>query len=900
MRLEHWWYTIPLRLRSMFRRARVEEELQEELHFHLEQRIARETAAGKTPQEARYAARRAMDGMEQRKEECRDVRRVNTISNLVQDLSYAWRALRRNPAFTGVAVLTLALGIGANTAIFSVVNAALLRPLPYPRPEQLILLFELFGHRPNVVSFANFMDWERESHSFLAMAAGRQASFNLGGNPGGTGSFQPERIQGAVFSWQLFKTLGVQPDIGRAFAARDDRLGASRVAVISYGLWQRRFGGSSDILQRQIRLDGVDCAIIGVMPRTFAYPTRGTDVWVPIVPLFGPDLTTNRAWHHLYVVARVRDGVPIGQATAEVNGIQQRLLAANPGELLGQGATGLPLRDITTQQSRTSLLVLLGAVGCLLLIACVNISNLLLARGSQRWREFSIRTSLGASPSRLMQQLLTESLLLALIGAVAGLALAYGLTSALGPHAPSLINADDIDTSAPVRIDGWVLMFTAVLSLLAGVGAGLLPARRSMGRGRSIGLGEGLKDGGRTATAGLAQQRLRTGLVSAEVALSLMLLIAAGLMIRSFAELQKVHTGVRAGNLLTAGISLPDSRYGSRASVARFDHVLLERLRTLPGVRDAGLVNCLPVDGYCGDNSFSIEGRPLPPGHFNMALERSASPGYFRVAGIPLLAGRTFTERDGRGYDDQHPHPSAVIISESMAKKYWNGENALGKRIFFGDGKSPRYEVIGIVGDVLISLDGHPQPAMYRPEFEGGNTDFYAVLEIAGDPSALASSVRRVIGAIDPDIPAYKIRAMTEVVGNSAAHQAFTALLLGSFAALALLLSAVGLYGVLSYLTTRRTAEMGVRIALGASRGKVCRLVLAQGLRPTCLGLIVGLAGAAALTRTLKSVLFGVAATDWITFASAAALLMLVAVVACVIPAWRAACIDPVRALRNE
>jgi predicted permease len=897
MRLEHWWYTIPLRLRSLFRRAKVEDELQEELRFHIEQQVAREIAAGKTPEAARYAALRAMDGMEQRKEECRDARRVDTLFNLAQDLRYAWRALRRNPAFAAVAILTLALGIGANTAIFSVVNAAILRPLPYPRPEQLILLFEDFGHRPNVTSFANFTDWERESHSFLSMAAGRQASFNLGGNPG---SFQPERIQGAVFSWQLFKTLGVQPAIGRAFASRDDRLGAPRVAVISYGLWQWRFGGSSDILQRKIRLDGVDCAILGVMPRGFGYPTRTTDVWVPIVPLFGPDLTTNRAWHHLYVVARMREGVIMGQASAEVNGIQLRLRAANPGELIGQGASALPLRDITTQQSRTSLLILLGAVGCLLLIACVNISNLLLARGSQRSREFSIRTSLGASPSRLMQQLLTESLLLALIGAAAGLLLAYGLTGALGAHSPglinALINAEDIDTSAPVRIDGWVLVFTAGLSLLAGVGAGLLPARRSMGHDPAL----SLKAGGRSATAGPAQQRLRTGLISTEVALSLMLLIAAGLMIRSFAALQNVHMGVRVDNLLTAGISLPDSRYASRASVARFDRTLLERLRTLPGVRGAGLVNCLPVDGYCGDNSFSIEGRPLPPGKFNLALERSASPEYFRVAGIPLLAGRTFTERDARGYDDQHPRQSAVIVSESMAKKYWSGENALGKRIFFGDASSPRYEVIGIVGDVLISLDGRPQPTMYRPELEGGNTDFYAVLEVAGDPSALGSTVRRAIAGIDPDIPAYKIRAMTEVVGNSGAHQAFTALLLGSFAALALLLSAVGLYGVLSYLIARRTAEMGIRIALGASRGEVCRLVLAQGLRPTCVGLIAGLAGAAALMRTLKSVLFEVAATDWITFASAAALLMLVAVIACVVPAWRAASVDPVQALRSE
>lgn len=891
MRLEHWWYTIPLRIRSLFRRARVDEELQEELSFHLEYQIARGVAEGKTAEEARSAALRGMNAMEQRKEECRDARKVDRISNLAQDLRYTARALRRNPGFAAVAVLTLALGIGANTAIFSVVNAALLKPLPYPRPDRLILLFELID-QPNVASFANFADWERESHSFAGMAAGRQASFNLGGSS----SFRPERIPAAVFSWQLFKTLGVQPEIGRAFASSDDRLGSARVAIISYGLWQRRFGGSSDVLQRRIRLDGVDYDIIGITPRGFGYQTSQIDVWVPIVPLFGQSLLSTRSWHHLYVLARLRDGVTPGQATAEVSGIQKRLLAANPGELIGSGAVSLPLREITTHQSRASLLILLGAVGCLLLIACVNISNLLLARGSQRSREFSIRASLGASPSRLMQQLLTESLLLTLIGAFAGLVLAYGLTSTLGTHAAALINADDIDTSAPIQIDGWVLAFTAVICLLTGIGAGLLPAWRS----RGLDAGRSLKDGGRTATAGVAQQRLRTGLVSAEVALSLMLLITAGLMIRSFAELQSVRTGVRAQNLLTVGLSLPDSRYRPRASVARFEHVLLERLRALPGVRAAALVNCLPVDGYCGDNAFNIEGRPLQPGHFILALQRAASPDYFRIAGIPLLAGRTFTERDGRGGDDQHPHQSAVLISESMAKKYWPGENPLGKRIYFGDENSPRYEVIGIVGDVLISLDDHPQPTMYQPAFEGANTDFYAVLEIAGDPSALGSSVRSTISGIDPDIPAYKIRTMTQIVRDSASHRAFTALLLSSFAIVALLLSAVGLYGVLSYLIARRTAEMGIRIALGSSRVGVCRLVLAQGLRPTLVGLAGGLLGAAALTRTMKSVLFGVGATDWTTFLAASALLFLVAVAACVIPAWRAACVDPVHALRSE
>lgn len=896
MRLEHWLYTIPLRLRSLFRRAQIERELDEELRFHLEQRIEREIAAGKTPGEARHAALRAMEGVEQQKEQCRDTRKVNMIENLMQGVRYAWRSLSKNPGFTVLAVLTLALGIGANSAIFSVINAALLRPLPYRHPNQLVLLFEQDvleqGSGPNVVSFANFLDWERQSRSFAAMAAGRQNSFNLGG----AGQLSPERIQGAVFSWALFKALGVQPVIGRTFTPHDDRPGAHRVAIISYGLWQRRLGGARDILHRQIRLDGVTCDIIGVMPQGFGYSTREVEVWEPVQQIMAADQLHNRSDHEFYVVARMRDAVSIAQATAEVNGIQHRIWAEHQGGLLGRGAVSLRLREITTRESKPSLYILLAAVACLLLIACVNISNLLLARGSHRLREFSIRAALGASRSRLLQQLLTESVLIACMGAVAGLLLAYGLITALGAHAAALIQADDIDTSAPIRIDGLVLAFTVCVSVLAGIAAGLMPARRST----SGNMAGGLKEGGRTATSGWVQQRLRSGLVSAEVALSLVLLVAAGLMIRSFAELQHVRPGVRIQNLLTAGISLPESRYTKREQVSQFAQVLLGRLRALPGVRSVGLVSCLPVAGYCGDDSFTIEGRPLPPGQFYLALNRAASPDYFSTAGIPLIQGRTFTVHDGRGFDEKHPHESTVIISESMARKFWPKGNALGQRIYFGDEHSVRFAIVGIVGDVLIRLDDYPRPTMYLPLLEGGRSDFYAVLYTAEDPSSIVSSVRRTISGLDADIPAFKIGTMAEIAGQSAEHRAFTAVLLSSFAGLALVLSAVGLYGVLSYLVAQRTAEIGIRMALGASRSEVCRLALIQGLRPTFFGLFIGLIAAAVLTRTMHSLLFGVKPTDVATFASVPLVLILVALVACIMPVWRAARVDPAQALRSE
>jgi predicted permease len=831
------------------------------------------------------------------KEQVRDVRAGAWLDSLLQDVRYGARTLWNHPTFSVVAVLTLALGVGANCAIFSVITAAILRPLPYPHSSQLVLLFENDvlepSGGPNVVSFANFADWERQSHSFVAMSAGRQTSFDLGA----TGPFPPERIDGAIFSWGLFKTLEVQPAMGRAFIADDDRPGAQRVAIISYGLWQGRFGGTSDILNRKIRLDGVDCHIIGVTPQRFGYPTRSVEVWVPIQQILNEPGFYSRGSHQLYVVARVRDGVSIGQATAEVSSIQQRLWRANPGGLLGRGAVSMPLRDITTQESKTSLYALMGAVGCLLLIACVNISNLLLARGSQRSRELAIRAALGASRSRLVQQILAESALLSLVGAMAGLLLAYGLTQALGAHSSLLIQADDIDTSAPIRIDSWVLIFAVCVALLAGVFAGLLPARRSA-LPDTVG---GLREGGRAATTGRGQHRLRTGLVSVEVALSMILLIAAGLMIRSFFELQSVRPGVRTHNVLTAGISLPETGYRSREQISQFGQSLLERLHGLPGVREAGLVTCLPVGGYCGDTTFMIEGHPLPAGQFNVALNRAASPDYFKTAGIPLLEGRTFTDRDGRGFDDKHPQESAVVISESMAKKFWPQGDALGQRIYFDDTpNSPRYRVIGIVGDVLIRLADQTRPTLYTPLLEGGNSDFYAVLYTARSSSVVAPDLRSTIQQLDADIPAFEIRTIGDIMGESADQQGFEAVLFACFAGLALILSAVGLYGVLSYLIAQRTPEIGIRMALGADRTAVSRLVLMQGLRPTFIGLALGLLGAAVFGRIMRSLLFGISPGDLVTFVSVPLLLIVVALVACLVPIYRAVGVDPAVALRSQ
>ncbi|MBZ5623844.1 MAG: ABC transporter permease [Acidobacteriia bacterium] len=820
------------------------------------------------------------------------------METLFQDLRYACRSLRQNPGFTAVTVATLALGIGANAGIFSVINAALLKAVPFPNPDRVVLLFERDvlqeGGGRNVVSLANFLDWEAQSQSFTAMAAARQNSFNLGGDDE---RLLPERIPGAICSWGLFPALGIAPAVGRPFSVEEDKPGARHVAVISYSLWQRRFGGASDILQRQVRLDSENYDIVGVMPRGFAYPAHDVEVWAPVQPALSPANLHNRANHQFYVVARVRAGIPLEQAKAELDGIMRRIRLNHPDELIGRGATLYPMAEISTRRSREALLVLFAAVGCLLLIACVNIANLLLARGSRRGRELAIRMAMGAARGRLLRQMLTESLLLSVLGAAVGLMLADGLVAALAAKGPALLNSRDIDTSAEIALDRWVFLFTAGVAMLAGVGTGLLPAWQAT----RADLTGSLKEGGRALSAGRQQRRFRSLLVAAEVGLSVILLVAAGLLVRSFGELRRVDPGVRTDHLLTAGLQLPDARYGTRQQISVFARQLQERLRALPGVRSVGLVSCLPVAGYCGDNAFFIEGRPLPPGQFVLALNRGASPDYFATAGIPLLSGRDFTPQDGRGFEKDHPRESAVVVSQSMAKKFWPQGDALAQRIYFGDGVAePRYRIVGIVGDVLIDLDEHPRPTMYLPLLEGGRTSFYAVVRTDGDPASLAGGVRHEIGNLDPDLPAFRVRTVEELLDQSAAQRQFTVLLLASFALLAMVLAAVGLYGVLSYTVAQRTNEIGIRLALGAGRSQVHRLVLIEGLRPAAIGVALGLIGAAGTSRLLGSLLFGIGPGDEATFLTAPILLLAVAAAACAVPAWRATQVDPMVALRNE
>jgi putative ABC transport system permease protein len=824
---------------------------------------------------------------------------LNSLQVLGQDVRFALRQLRHRPGFAIVAILVLALGLGGNAAMFSVVNAVLLQPLPYSDPQRLVALFErdVVGEEPfNVVAPANFLDWQKQAQSFEQMAASGESAFNLAS---ATGSFTPERIDGAYCSANLFATLGVSPVLGRSFRDDEDRPGAARVAVISYDLWQHRFGGSANVIRRPIRLDSEQYDIVGVMPRSFAYPYRTVKAWVPLQRHLSADVLESHGDHELTVIGRLRQGVSVEQARAEIDGMARRFKQEHPEEISGKGGNVVPLYDhsvnYNVQSVRASLLMLFGAVGCVLIIACVNVANLLLTRALGRQREVAIRAAVGATRARIVRQLLTESVILSLLGGAAGLLLASFATDTLAARAPYSAYLPGIDR---IGVDGRVFLFTFCVALVTGIAAGLFPAFQ----GSRSDIVESLK--GRSVSTGRSHARFRDVLVAAEVALSLVLLAGAGLMLRSFSRLQSVHTGVRADHTLTMATDLPKAGYTTRAQVAAFYRQAIDKVQAVRGVQSAGLVTCAPVNGHCADRAFFIEGRTLPPGKLMDALYRGADPDYFQAAGVPLVEGRTFTPRDGSGFDDMHPRLDAMVVSESFVRSFLPGEDAIGKVVYFpGDSpasKSPHYQIVGVVGDVVERLDAAVEPTMYMPILDGEWYKAYIVIHTSGDPHSVASAARHQINALDRDLPVFEIRTLDEIIGNSAQNREFSVLLLGLFAALALGLAAVGLYGVLSYVVSQRTAEIGIRMALGAPASEVRRLILMQGMKPALAGIGAGLIGAAFYTKMLSGLLFGIGAGDPLTFVSVPLVLLTVAAIACLIPAMRATRIDPTLALRRE
>jgi putative ABC transport system permease protein len=809
------------------------------------------------------------------------------METFFQDLRYAARMLIKNPGFSMIAVVALALGIGANTAIFSVVNAVLLRPLPYKNPDRLVTLWQDHrqqgGPEDEWASPDNFFDWRDKNQAFDHVTA------LIGWVPTLTGTGEPEDLTGAAVSHDTFAMLGIEPIQGRSFRPEEDQVGAEKVVVLSHRLWSRRFSADPGVIGRSLTLGGESFTVIGVMPATFTLPIiADVELWRTFRPALGP-VTCGRGCVTVRVMARLKPETTIDGARAEMSALAAGLAEQYPDSNSGVGITIIGLKERVVGETKTALIVLLAAVALVLLIACANVANLLLARASVREKEIAVRAALGAGRLRLIRQLLTESVLLGLIGGVLGLLLAFWMVEFLVRLSP-----DGTPRVNEIGIDAQVLAFTIAIAVLTGLVFGLVPALQSS----KPNLNQTLKEG-RGAGEATRRRRLRNVLVVAEIALALMLMVGAGLLMKSFYNLIHVDPGFNATNVVTMRVALPRTRYPERHQPAAFFAQLTERVSGLPGVEAAAGISTLPLGGGGTDSDFIIEGRPeAGPGEQQpVAWYSSVTPAYFNAMGVKLIKGRLFTEQD------RADSPRAVIIAETMARRYFPGEEPLGKRIGNRSGPSEILwrEIVGVVADVKhFGLETSARPTMYLPHGQSPARLMILTVRASSDPMNLAAAVRREVTSLDSNLAVSNVRTMEQVVGESVAAPRFTLLLLGIFAGLAMILAAVGIYGVISYSVTQRTHEIGLRMALGAGASDVLKMVVGQGALLALIGVAIGLAGAFGVTRLMSTLLFNVSATDPLTFALIATLLVGVALAASFIPARKAAKVDPMAALRCE
>jgi len=800
------------------------------------------------------------------------------MDSLLKDLRYGLRSFAKRPGFTAVALVALALGIGANTAIFSLVNAVLIQPLPFPEPDRLVWAWGNIRNGGNRASVAplDFIDYRNQNKTLEEFAA----TFSIPNPINLTGSGEPERLVSAAVTGNYFKALGVGPLLGRTFVLDDEKTGNGQVAVLSYGLWQKRFAGDPNIVNQTIVLDGQTSVIVGIMPEGFGFP-RDAELWVPM-NFDHPGMKQRKA-HFLRPVGRLKPGVTLAQAQADTDVVANRMAEQYPETNTGWNLRLVNLKEQLVGNTRPTLFILLAAVGFVLLIACANVANLLLVRAASRHKEIALRTALGASRSRIIRQMITESLLLAITGGILGIVLArWGIDLLVA------LSANALPPTANVKIDATVLGFTLLISIVTGLLFGIAPSLRTM----KLSVTDSLKEGGRGVGEGVGHNRTRGALVIIESAVAVVLLVGAGLLVRSLIRLQNVGPGFEAQNVLTMRLELPEKKYPSLEKTTQFFTTLEDRVEALPGVESVGFISELPMTGQPNDIPYRVDGRVTPETFAYDDDFRRVNNGYFSALRIPLLRGRNFTDQEVRD------SANVIIVSDLLVKQVFPNEEPLGKRLVLAM-SDKSFEIVGVVGDVRHrALEIEPSPAMYLPTFDGNWMNL--VIRAKGDPASLASAVRREVQNIDPDQPIADVKGMNEWLRSSVATPRYRTILLALFSLIALVLASTGIYGVMSYSVTQRTHEIGVRMALGARRFHVLQLVVRQGMVLVAIGVALGLVLAFALTRVLASVLFNITPSDPLTFSLVAVTLPLVALLACYIPARRATRVDPLIALRYE
>jgi len=884
-----WITTLASRTRAWLSPRAVDQDFASELDSHLAMLIDENIRRGMSPEEARRAARIRLGGVTQLKETNRELRSLPVIETFLQDARYAIRMLRKNPGFTAVAILTLALGIGANTAIFSVVYAVLLKPLPYANPNQLVSAFQANiqeGVPEDGTSYPNFEEWRAQNHVFSDLSTINFHQLTL------TGSGEPSVVNTCVVTPQHFALLDVKPLQGRIFYPDDGKQGAPPVVILSENLWRGALGADPKIVGSSITLDKRPFTVVGIMPAAFRSPfiNNAQDVWIPLVqdPLFGSWMA-RRGGHWLPVFGRLKPGVSLAQAQAEMDTISERLASEFPAENKGWTVRLVPMQKEIVGDVRTALLVLLGAVGLVLLIACANIANLLLTRATSRSKEIAVRTALGAGRSRIIRQLLSETAVLGLLGGVVGIALAYW-----GVRALSSLLPDNLPQLNAIRVDNFVLVFALALSAIASVAFGLVPALFASKSDIQASLREGSSRSGESGN----RRRARSFLAAAEIALAMVLLVAAGLLLRSFSKLTSVSPGFDAQHIVKAEVSLPQFQYSRPEQWTAFSDQLLAGIRAQPGLQDSAIAIPVPIaDGFI-NLAFEIVGvPPASPSDSRLANYVSVSPNYFRVMGIPLLSGRLFNQQDIADA------PRVTLISKALAQRYFPNQDPIGKQLNFGfpPNADVSREIIGIVGDVRDkSLGDAPAPMMYVPFSQAPFWGANLVVKSTLSTSAVATSIRQQVQKIDKDLPVTDVEKLPDLLDASVSQQRFRTFLLGLFAAMALILAATGIFGVISYSVSRRTNEIGIRVALGASRSTILRMILRETLILAAVGLAVGLPCALAASHLIGHMLFGVSANDPVTLAAVAFTLAAVAALAGFVPARRAMQVDPMVALRHE